>query len=80
MSSPYELLDEVRNAPKPAPTREEMCFAIAAYEADTAALSELKFVYRADRRHALYEFEKHADIELAFNNLPAGYNQYKVQP
>ena len=73
MTSPYELLDEVRNAPKPLPSRDEMCFAIAAYEADTAALSELKSVYRADRRHALYEFEKQADIKLAFDNLPGGY-------
>jgi hypothetical protein len=80
MTSPYELLNDIRNVPRPRPSRDEMCFAIAAYEADTASLSELKSAYRADRRHELYEFEKQADIELAFNNLPDGYNQYKVQP
>lgn len=80
MYNPYELLDEVRNAPPPLPTRAEMCFAIATHAADTATMHELKSVYRDDHQRFLDDYEKLADIARMFNALPAGYNQYKVQP
>ena len=78
MYNPYELLDEVRNAPPPLPTRAEMCFAIAMHAADTATLNELKSVYRDDHQRFLdEEYEKLHEIARMFNALPAPYNQYK---
>ncbi len=77
MTSPYELLDEVRNTPPALPTRAEMCFALAMHAADTATLHELKYVYRDDHRDFL-DGLRDAAIERMFKTLPPGYDQYKA--
>lgn len=79
MYNPYELLDEVCNmpAPKPLPSRDEMCLMIARYESLMADLESLRTTYRIDRARFLYEYEKQAEIEQAYADLPP---RYKVQP
>jgi hypothetical protein len=77
MTSPYELLDELRSAPKPLPSRDDMCWSLAVHAADTASLLDLKVVYREDHRRYLYEYVDQSEIEQQYNELP---EIYKVQP
>jgi hypothetical protein len=82
MTSPYELFEyhnqAIATAPKPLPSRAEMCFALAMHAADTATLHELKSVYSDDHRDFLEAFGN-VDIERMFKTLPAGYDQYKAK-
>jgi hypothetical protein len=74
MTSPYELLDEVRNAQ---PSREDMCSAIAEYDTMMAELESLRSVFYMDAKRFLNEYEKQEEIERMYADLPT---KYKVMP
>ena len=74
MTSPYELLDEVRNMPaaKPLPSRDKMCRAIARSDAAKVGLSDMRIFYRQERTKHLYRYKK-LKIEQLYAALSPRY-------
>ena len=71
MSSPYELLDEVRNTPQP-PSLDKMCRAIARSDAAKVGLSDMRIFYREERTKHLYRYKK-LKIEQLYAALSPRY-------